>query len=133
MTPTSILVLCATGVGLAAAVTCVARHARKARIVRFDSRESLSVEELCSKHFQHLPQQTVTECLAKISRITGIDVGKLRPNDRFDGELKLPRGNFIAGEWDDVEDDIEKRIPEAQRLSKALTIGDYVELMGASR
>jgi len=130
--PTSLVVISLVGAGLAIAATAMARRARKARIAQFDSRESLSVGELCSRHFPHLPQQVVTECLATISRVTGIDVGKLRPNDRFDAELKLSRGNFIAGEWDDLEDAIAKRCRQVQREAKVQTIGDYVELMAAT-
>jgi hypothetical protein len=131
--PTSILVLCFGGVGLALIVASVARRARKTRTACFDSREMLSIGQWCSAYFPNLPQQTVAECLATISRITGIDAGRLRPTDRFDAELKLPRGNFIAGEWDDVEDQIAKRCQHVQREAKVLTIGDYIELMGASR
>ena len=130
--PTSLLVVSFVGAGLVIVATTVARRARKARIVQFDSRESLSIAELCRRHFSHFPQQTVTECLATISRVTGVDAGKLRPTDRFDRELKLPRGNFIAGEWDDLEDAIAKKCRQVQPEAKVLTIGDYVELMAAT-
>lgn len=129
--PTSFLVLAITAVGLVIAAVTVARQARKTRIARFDSRESLSVGELRSRHFPHLPQQAVTECLTTISRVTGIDVGRLRPSDRFDVELKLPRGNFIAGEWDDIEDAIGKKGRQVQHEAKVRTIGEYVELVAA--
>jgi hypothetical protein len=131
--PTSIVVLIAGGVGLIFAVASAARRARKVRINRFDSRESLSIDAWSAAYFPHLPRDAVAECLIRIGRITGIDAGRLRPSDRFDVELKLPRGSFIAGEWDDVEDDLARNGRQVQRQTKVLTISDYVELMGTER
>lgn len=127
--PTNVLIICIAGVAIILAVTGVASRARRTRIARFDSRELISVDQLCLAHFSNLPARTVTECLAMISRVTGINAGRLRPTDRFDMELKLPRGSFIAGEWDDIEDAIEKQYRQVKPHAKVLTIGDFVELM----
>jgi hypothetical protein len=99
------------------------------RVARFDSREVLTVSELCGRYFPQLPQEAVAKCLSTISRITGIEAGRLRPNDRFDVELKLPRGNFIAGEWDDIEDEIAERSRKLGRQRRVQTVGDYVRLV----
>lgn len=130
-TLTSILVLSAIGIGSGLAAIAVARRAREARVARFDSRETLSVSELCGRYFPQLPQEAVTKCLSTISRITGIEAGRLRPNDRFDVELKLPRGNFIAGEWDDIEDEIAERSRKLGQQSSVQTVSDYVQLLAA--
>lgn len=130
---TSILGLSCAVVGLTIAAATVARHARKDRIARFESRELFSVSEACRAFFPHIPRDTVAECLATISRITGIDARRLRPTDRFDVELKLPRGNFIAGEWDDIEDEIAKRCGQSPLQRKILTIGDYIALIGSTQ
>lgn len=130
---TSIVSLSCAVIGLTIATAAVARCARKARVARFESRELLSVSELCKAFFPDIPPDTVVKCLATISRITGIDAGRLRPTDRFKVELKLSRGNFIAGEWDDIEEEIAKKCGQVTLQRKILTIGDYIALIGSTQ
>ena len=131
--PFSIFLLWIVVIMLAIAASSVAQRARKARISRFLSREILPISQWQSTYFPNTPKETIAECLATISRITGIDLGRLRPTDRFDKELKLPIGSFIAGEWDDIEDQIAKSRRHIQLEKKVLTIGDYIELMASIR
>ena len=127
----AIVVLCFIGgVVVLIGASLLVRRARNSRLTRFDSRESLSVTELCNACFPRVPPRIVGESLATISGITGIDVGKLRPADRFDVELKLLQGNYISGEWEEIEEAIAKQRYRVRRLASVRTIDDWVNLMG---
>ena len=111
--------------GLASAL--LSRKANRNRVARFDDREDLSLPQLMAEHFSPYDCKIVEDCLARISAITGIAAGRLRPLDRFQGELKLPTGAFIAGEWDEIEEQIER----SSNASPIENIADYVSVMAA--
>jgi hypothetical protein len=128
---TSIAVIIAITAGFCYAAVAVTRRAQMARAARFDSREVLSIADWCRRHVRNFSEPSVARCLARVSSITGVEAGRLRPDDRFDVELKLPHGYFIAGEWDDIEDDVARALLASKHPRTVCTVRDYIEVVAA--
>ena len=108
---------CIVAAAIAAWVHC---QSQRKRLAIFATREVLSLTELHQAHFSDSERTAVLHCLATVSRVTGIDAGRLRPSDRFVEDLSLPSPSFVAGEWDDLDDEL------GNRCQHIHTIRDYI-------
>lgn len=132
MMPINILIICVIiGVLISLAVIS-SKKGLKSCVNRFSDRSSIDLEELRNDYFPDSSLVNLKEGLTAISKVTGIALGRLRPNDRFDGELKMPDGYFLAGEWDDLDEHIAELRTKSGSSKTIQTVGDYIELINAS-
>jgi len=97
------------------------KKSRADRLARFKNRQILPLEQLARDFFPSIEPNTVISYLTKISVITGVPAGKLRPTDRFNVELSLQGYGFVAGEWDDLDSRIPGKSHTIQSIADYLT------------
>jgi|KBSSwiStaDraftv2_1062776.scaffolds.fasta_scaffold348370_2 hypothetical protein len=117
------------------AVGIVSAHRIRAR--KFADRQDVAFEEIYSGNFQSLgvPRDVADELWSEAARTLRIQPTKLRPSDRFDGELNyhLPWLPFV-----DLNDDFYwaavarlKRLKADKTLfENAKTLGEYIVTFG---
>ena len=80
------------------------RRADEERRKRFSGRSEITLEEFTSTCTEDKPldHQLVSEFLQDMALAVGIPVGKLRPTDRFSGDLAPPKGWEIDDSIDPI-------------------------------
>lgn len=102
------------------------------KLKRFENRPDLSLDQIYGEFFVHknLPKELVCELWNELSASLRVPAAKLRPTDRFDKELAVPKGWEFDDEILDVQWAAERRLKRSgvqSDLSQIKTVFDYVE------
>jgi len=128
--PTKLIVTAALIIFVVLAATLVffqSKRDHQFRRDRLSTRDPITITQFNEQFVPNVDRETVEECLEKISKITGSPVNFLRPDDRFEVELALPKGGHLAGEWDDIEEHVIMLEKVEGRQSPPLsTVKDYI-------
>jgi len=93
------------------------------------SRANLRMDEIYRQYYadSNIPQQAVEEAFTLVAQYVGVKRGRLRPADRFDDELKMPKG------WEGCDsglaellEDLEVMVPNTEHVR---TVDDVVRLI----
>ena len=111
------------------------KYVRSSRLSRFRDRENLSLEDIYARYFRDsgIEEETFFKVWQDAAKRLNLPMGKLRPTDRFDQELKpLP-------EWAYYDDYVEVLLESAMKSTKRggltiniaelQTLGDFVSIM----
>lgn len=125
-----ILVLIVVAIGLVSVIV-MPRILRWIKARRFRDRENLSLEVLYQRHFfdTGLPFETVSKALEEIADDCAIPIGLLRPNDRFEQELRAIAWYESVDYLRDLQLNLIEKVGKGPPVSPPITINtvrDYV-------
>ena len=105
---------------------------RRLRLKRFENRSDLSLDQIYGEFFadRNLPKQLVCDLWTEVASCLGLPPGKLRPTDRFDQELVVPKGWEFDDDIVEVQWAAERRLKQSGAqadLSQIKTVADYIE------
>ena len=128
----AIVVMILVAVGTALLWNALASRSRRSP---FKERTEMTLDELYSQYYSgsDLRKEIVADALRDISETLGVPLGKLRPTDRFHGELNAPAG----WEYDDglgiLSSRAEKKLANKDLsptvVTSIETVDDYIRLM----
>lgn len=125
-----ILVLIVLAIGLVSVIV-MPRVLRWTKVRRFRDRENLSLEALYQRHFfdTGLPFETVSKALEEIADDCAVPIGLLRPNDRFEQELRPIAWYESVDYLRDLQLNLIEKVGRGAPVSPPITINtvrDYV-------
>lgn len=112
----------------------VQRKAKREMERRFDDREHLDIERVCDLFCQSgLTDRTmVRELIEHVAGVLSVSPSLLRPTDRFEFELKPPRGSEFDSDRNTLLLDLARLAKKRKQpldTSSIKTLGDYLQAM----
>ncbi len=110
---------------------------RKAKLEmerRFDDREHLDIERVCDLFCQSglTDRPMVRELIEHVAGVLSVSPSLLRPTDRFEVELKPPRGSEFDSERNTLLLDLARLAKKRKQpldTASIKTLGDYLRAM----
>lgn len=116
-----------------------AAHTSRSARKLFRTRPELTMQEIFAEFYSDssLASRDVESAFQEIGKVLGVPPGKLRPSDRFSGEL-APRTGWEYDDGVSILSSRAERILAAQgrtgdSLKDIQTVDDYVRLVGAAK
>ena len=101
---------------------------------RFEGRESLAMDDIYNKFYSdsNLRKAQVIEEWLFVAESLDLDPSRLRPTDKFKGELGPVKGYYCPSEFDDLDEKVYIKKKEFNTASKKLsfdTLDDYIRFI----
>ncbi len=128
------LLMSAAAVFGGAFLYAIAKEERRKRSkkLRFEGRDCLSLEDVYERFYSSsgLDKEKVLRYWSETGKLLRLEVGKLRPEDRFDKELAPVRGQELADEIEDLSEYLASTARELRisaDLSEIKTLDDLIK------